>query len=385
MSLVRGSAIVAWQTLRAHKLRSILTCVSLAIAVLALATVDSAAQVASSAVVKDARLTQGIPETWELTVPAGDSSWQKVMAALRISNSILTPNGGGAAAVASASGTLDGVPVQILAIKGDFRSIRPLPIISGTWLTPGEATISPEVVVGRVGGGFSIGGATLQFPGFDKQISARIVGRVADSPELPYVYVWIDDVRLWTEMVQADWTITLLGHSSVDRPTEAGRALAQGAALTDISGTPARIDQAGSTEDTLIAVRLTFLVVAMVSMIVGVLGITNIGLASLRERVEEIALRRATGAPAVQVALSVLMESMIASILSGFIAIGLSWLALPWVIQTLFPNLASMADTAFPVKTLALGIAAAGLAGFAGGIIPALRASRLNIADVMRA
>jgi putative ABC transport system permease protein len=106
---------------------------------------------------------------------------------------------------------------------------------------------------------------------------------------------------------------------------------------------PERLDRLGLTADTLATVRLTFLLVAAVALVVGALGILNIGLVALRERVEEIALRRATGALALQIGLSVLAESVLAA------------------------------------------LTAACLAGFAGGLIPAVRAARMDIANVMRA
>ena len=118
---------------------------------------------------------------------------------------------------------------------------------------------------------------------------------------------------------------------------------------------------------------------------VDMLGILNIGLVSLRERVEEIELRRATGALALQVGVSVIMESVLAAVVAAVIAILVALLSLPLVTAAMFSNLPMAADVDFPYETAAFGIIVAGLTGFVGGIVPAIRAARMDIANVMRA
>jgi putative ABC transport system permease protein len=381
----RGAIIVAGQTLRAHKLRTALTCLSLAIAVLALVAVDAASEVAAQAVVTEARLTQGLPETWRLETQTQVLA-KSPSKALDIASAILRPHGGSAALVAQARGTLNSDGVAIQAVQGDLRGIRPFRIMSGSWLAGGPANICPEVVLGRGVWTSRIGDIVrLGIPGYDSPVAARVVGTVDDASDMDQIYVRLDDMLLWTDFGSGDWSTELLAHATEDHPGEGALALSQAASITNLSGQPSRIDSLGATADALAAVRLTFLLVAAVAMVVGIIGILNIGLVSLRERVEEIGLRRATGATALQIGLSVLTESILAALAAACVAVVLAWLMLPLITSVLFSNLAMASTVSFPYQTAAAGIGVAGFAGLTGGIIPAVRASRMNIADIMRA
>lgn len=383
-----GAAIVAWQTLRTHKLRTFLTCLSLAIAVLALVMVDAASQVAADAVIAEARLTQGLAETWQLNVPAGSIDGESSLRAFEVTNNILQPEGGSAVLVAQANGQLAGSPVTVVAVRGNLRSIRPFPITSGRWLAADESpNFSPEVVLGGWAVGLTVdsGTAQLTIPGFQRAISARIVGTVDDWAHMATIYVRLDDVLLWTDISTSGWTTELLGHTSDERAGEAGTVLGYVASITGLAATPDRIDKLGATADTLATTRTIFLLIAAVALLVGILGILNVGLVSLRERVEEIALRRATGATAVQIGISVLEEAVLAAVVSAAVAVVVSWVLVPFVTVSLFANLPMIQEVGFPYQTAVAGILVAAFAGFAGGIIPAVRAARMDIADVMRA
>ncbi len=381
-----GAVIVAWQTLRAHKLRTLLTCLSLAIAVLALVLVDAASQVAADAVAAQARLTQGVSETWQLPLSEGAIAQDRSLKALDLTSSILQPLGGSAALIAQSSGQLDGVPVAIMAVRGDLHSIRPFPMISGRWLRPSQTpNSSPEVVLGRQATSLvGAGAAYLAIPAFQGRIAARVVGVVDDWASMPTIYVSMNDISLWADMTSSVWTKDLLAHQGDARSGEAGRVLTYVALVTQLGGAPNRIDQIGASADTLATTRTIFLLIAAVALIVGVLGILNIGLVSLRERVEEIALRRATGATRAQISASVLAESVLAAVVSASVAVAIAWFLVPLVTASLFPNLPLVDAVGFPYQTAAVGIVVAALAGLAGGIIPAGRAAYIDIATIMR-
>ncbi len=388
ISLLYGACIVSWQTLRAHKVRTLLTCLSLAIAVLALVIVDAASQIASTAVVAEARLSQGLPETWLLTFPAGSGVEAKAQRAKSLAQAILGPSNGSAVLIAEASARLNGTGVTVIAVKGDLRSIRPYRLVSGGWLVASATpNYSPELVLNKPAASLLGGGAPhLTLPGSALVISARNIGVVDDLGSTPTIYLNLDDVLLWSGLLPDRWSLNILGHASSERPGEAAVALKEASSVSELEADPpVRIDGLGPTADALATVRLTFLLVAAVALLVGTLGILNIGLVSLHERVEEIALRRATGALALQIGLSVVMESVLTALVAALGACVLAWVAVPLVAPALFSNLSLAASLDFPYQTAIVGIAVAGAAGFAGGIIPAARATRIQIANVMRA
>jgi putative ABC transport system permease protein len=117
-----------------------------------------------------------------------------------------------------------------------------------------------------------------------------------------------------------------------------------------------------------------------------VAGILNVGLATVGERVEEFALRRAVGTPRLLLAGIVLAETMITGLLTAAAAIGVAALALEQVGRFVPNDLPrTLQNMDFPWQAAVAGIIAGLVAGVLGGLIPAVRAARIPIATVMRA
>ncbi|WP_338320394.1 ABC transporter permease [Streptomyces lonarensis] len=149
-----------------------------------------------------------------------------------------------------------------------------------------------------------------------------------------------------------------------------------------LTGAIVRVDTVDDLASTLAMLRGIFFGVGAITLTVGVIGVLNIGLASLRERAEELALRRALGARRSDVAILVLAESVLIGLLGAATAIA----GATGLFHTLVPALwGSAGNVGFPLSAGFAGLAAGALAGLAGGAVPALRAARLPIATVMRA
>jgi ABC-type antimicrobial peptide transport system permease subunit len=128
-----------------------------------------------------------------------------------------------------------------------------------------------------------------------------------------------------------------------------------------------------------------FLGLAALVLLIGAAGILNVGLATVGERVEEFALRRAVGTPRLLLAGIVLSETMLTGLLTAAAAIGLAALALDKA-DMLLPGLPfGISEIAFPWQAGLSGVIAGLVAGLLGGLIPAVRAARIPIATVMRA
>ncbi|NJQ13472.1 ABC transporter permease [Streptomyces bohaiensis] len=149
-----------------------------------------------------------------------------------------------------------------------------------------------------------------------------------------------------------------------------------------LTGAIVRVDTVDDLASTLSMLRGIFFGVGAITLTVGVIGVLNIGLASLRERAEELALRRALGARRLDVAILVLAESVLSGLLGAATAIA----GATGLFYALVPALwGSAGNVGFPLSAGVAGLAAGVLAGLAGGAVPALRAARLPIATVMRA
>ncbi|EEH63216.1 efflux ABC transporter, permease protein [Gleimia coleocanis DSM 15436] len=117
----------------------------------------------------------------------------------------------------------------------------------------------------------------------------------------------------------------------------------------------------------------------------GALGLLTVSIVTVRFRVREIGIRRAMGASAKRIFLSVFMESVVATTVAGFIGVILSiltirisplisWMQVPVDINSL----------AYPMQAALLGVLIAAGVGALAGIIPATIAVRVKPIDAIR-
>ena len=133
-------------------------------------------------------------------------------------------------------------------------------------------------------------------------------------------------------------------------------------------------------ESSVRAARLSGGLISAISLVVGGIGIMNIMLASISERVREIGIRLAVGARQRDIFWQILIESVLVSLLGGLLGI-LASLGLIEILKTIAP------DQNVPVLTpnailLAVGFAIA--AGLLSGHYPAAKASGIDPITALR-
>ncbi|MGL5834722.1 MAG: ABC transporter permease, partial [Waterburya sp.] len=126
------------------------------------------------------------------------------------------------------------------------------------------------------------------------------------------------------------------------------------------------------------ALSLVLTAIAGISLLVGGIGIMNIMLVSVKERTQEIGLRKAIGATQEAILTQFLIESIIVSVVGGAIGTGIG------VGGILLVGLFSPVPTVIPIGAIILATGVSGTIGLVFGVIPAQQAAQLEAIAALR-
>jgi putative ABC transport system permease protein len=118
--------------------------------------------------------------------------------------------------------------------------------------------------------------------------------------------------------------------------------------------------------------------IAAISLLVGGIGVMNIMLVSVTERIREIGLRKALGATPRVILRQFLTEASLLGLAGGLLGLGLGVLG-----SRILPSLISQPVTVSPVAAGA-ALAISLVIGVVAGVYPASRAARLSPIDALR-
>lgn len=126
--------------------------------------------------------------------------------------------------------------------------------------------------------------------------------------------------------------------------------------------------------------RMTGGFIAGISLLVGGIGIMNIMLASISERIREIGTCKALGATGGDVFVQIVVESVVLSVLGAAMGVGASF-ALVELLTTLSPT-ANTPIITLPAVLVGVGFSAA--VGMVAGLLPAFKAASLPPIQALR-
>lgn len=426
---LRSALVISWQGISAHKLRTLLSMISLFLGVLAVVAVQTGATIADKALVSGAERTAGVDGTRIASVPDSRSSRPILERANREDGArfaatmgrdatigetgVVAVNDGGGSFADNRGGSYGpgsaydcdstgcreipvserppagaAIDARVVSVSGPLLTYRPFQMLAGHWLDMDSMPLlAPRVVVNKDAAlGFARHRvpAQMRFPGMDKAVRIQVIGVVDDGRDQPTAYSRADELANWVpERPDDGLTVHLPAESSAAEALMMSRLRATGAKAEELTTQP--VNARKEMEGQLRLMRLIFLSMAALVLFIGVAGVLNVGLATVGERVDEFALRRAVGTPRGLLAGIVLAESLIIGLFTAGLAIGVGagGLAVVGVFAGHYEP--ALVGLTFPWEGGLAGVIAGLTAGLLGGLVPALRAARIPISTVMRA
>lgn len=388
----------AWEEVRIHKVRVIVSLIGVLIAVAAMTVITALGDMARQANAEHSERTSGRPATLQVGAWPMDGSMPSEGALTDAFAEIVERHSIEYSSMLSNTEQVvrfgDGSePVWTTYIDRSYGEMHRIEAEQGRWFTTAdERRFAPVVVVNeafhqRMGAPDLRTNPTVVIAG-ERPVRATVVG-VVPSPfddEMPSAYM--------LNTHQAQWELQGLYPASPSLEVWVPPGSADELTgvitsdLTSMLGDEMQIDvyRLDPADFDVIDSQLEWVIrgVSVIALGMGALGLLNIALVTVKYRVREIGVRRSFGATSGRVFFSVMMESVFATAVAGLFGVALAVAIVKNVpIEELIGG--TITDVpAFPVRAAVEGLVAATVVGALAGILPATVAVRVKVIDAIR-
>ena len=397
-----GAISEAWAELRIHRTRVLLSLIGVAIAICALTAVAALGSMVEQSQREAFERGSGRPAM--LSIYASESSGKTVDPQLvndafeaamdRYRIDYASRVGGGEWMVQLPYGV---TPVGVTAVDQPYGAMHRVQIVEGRWFTErDELRLAPALIINeylwtQLGSPPLATHPTLTIPG-ENPTTGVIVGVTPSAewdtwPQVQVLYssylavaspevvaMYTPSYEAWVPPELADQLMSLIQADIAGSLGETWQV--------DIS----RSDYLawGVGEDPMLPLKLIVGGVAILILILGALGLLTISIVTVKSRIREIGIRRSFGASAGRIFFAVMMESVVATFVAGFLGVlGAVLLSRLDVVREVLLQGAQDIPP-FPWEAAAIGLVAATVVGALAGLIPALIAVRVKVIDAIR-
>ena len=407
---IAGALIEAWDELRIHKLRVLLSLVGVAVAVAAMTTVLAIGQIFGQANSEFMERMSGRQITLTTNVhPSGEGAAAAdataVVGAYRgaVDRFAITHSSVVAQTQATVRGATATIQPQLTLVDPGYGLIHRRNATEGRWLDDGDvqrrapALVVNEVFMSRAGLPPLTEHPEVHIPG-DPGFTAVVVGVVPnDNGEWTEPQAW-SLYDSWTaaaasggipsaDPAMGGGTVPMLEvwvePEQATRGTDALQAylageMGEGWSVDVMSNDQSQWGDPTATFQTIV-LGIGILVLAL-----GALSLVNITLVTVKHRVREIGIRRSFGATSGRVFFSIMLESVVATAVAGVVGVGLAIVAMRYIPFATWLGMPVEDVPAFPMSTAVVGLVAATAVGALAGLLPAIYAVRVRPVDAIR-
>lgn len=395
-----AAVLEAWQELRIHKLRVLLSLIGVMVAVASLTAAVAAAAIAKQVVLEQYE-HEGRPaflNLWTFAPQSGTPAPpERIRPAVfttaeRFGIDYVTMVGAGGEMLASNDAFERNVEIQV--VDPTYAAMHRIVPRNGRWLVSADGqNRSPAVVVNeRLLEKLGLDGRPLPLAldlGRSGHATVTVVGTVPRNSigGTSTVYMLPSTYEHWFAAAQPLLDASFEMWVPVDgwKELSAGVRRSLSAELPGFEVDVSRQDYLSyGGGDPLREVTLVVSAIAGLILLLGVLSLLNVALVTIQQRVREVGIRRSFGATTGRVFFSVMMESVVATVVAGAIGVLLAVAAVtnPWVADRFLDGIDD--PPPFPIGAALLGLLVSVGVGVLAGVLPALVAARVKIVDAIR-
>ena len=396
-----AAVIEAWQELRIHRTRVLLSLIGVAVAVCSLTAVVALTGIAEEASTESNEASQGQPANLVISV-SSEGTTQPTYAELDPAFQMITKRYKIRYATAHQQTQLDvqftdgAQTINANLVDPAYAVMHVVALSQGRWLDAADANrLAPAVVVNAsvyselgspdlrthpvihlIGSPNTVGVVVGVVRGHSDPSDleayllpssyARFASQSDQNENPPVEELWVPPTiaKPLKTLVTQDLTQYFDGRYDVSVDREDYLAFQRG--------------------DPLFLIKLVVGGIAVLILLLGALGLLNISLVTVRYRVREIGIRRSFGATARRVFFSVMMESVVATVAAGAIGVIAAILLIENPITQGIIAQGVVTPPAFPFSAAVIGIVSSTVVGALAGLLPALVAVRVKVIDAIR-